>query len=71
MADAWLRAPPPAAGVDASAAAVELGAPQRAVFAWVVGLQQGQRAGAAVRNCWLTEAVQPVSGGLYQDDYTP
>ena len=59
----------PPAGVTASEQAVAMGARQRAVFAWVVGLQQGPGAGP-LHNCWLTEAVQPISGGLY-GEYAP
>jgi hypothetical protein len=51
-------------GVRSNLPTQEPGVTQRVVYSWTVRLQ-GEEAGPELANCWLTEAVQPISQNLF------
>ena len=54
--------------VAAGAAGAQRPGGAKCVFSWAVGLQRGAAAAAeGVEGCWMTEAVQPLSAGLFGD----
>lgn len=52
------------AGVRSNLPTSEPGVTQRVVYSWTLRLQ-GEGAGPHLHNCWLTEAVQPISQNLF------
>lgn len=68
------RVPPPSSlppspaclvpGVRSNLPTSEPGVTQRLVYSWTLRLQ-GEDAGPALHNCWLTESVQPISQNLF------
>ncbi|KAI7839987.1 hypothetical protein COHA_006308 [Chlorella ohadii] len=51
-------------GVRSNLPTEEPGVTQRVVYSWTVRLQ-GEEAGPEFANCWMTEAVQPISQNLF------
>lgn len=51
-------------GVRSNLPTEEPGVTQRVVYSWTIRLQ-GAEAGPELANCWLTEAVQPISQNLF------
>lgn len=55
---------PAAPGVRSNIPTSEPGVTQRVVYSWTLRLQ-GEDAGPGAANCWMTEAVQPISQNLF------